>query len=232
MKKNEIKERIQQQVEAVEKSIKDFSNEMKPEGEREICAAFLRCLTIHFKDEEIIPVPKRERCPDVRFRSAAFEVKEILTKGRKRDLEYKQALAEYKNAKTIGDLWENVTIRPKVIPLSDVYSIICAFVGKYTNHYAPTVRASLDLLVYVNISGLSLQSESGFSPEYESRFSNLGWRSISMLMDCCGPVSYSVGSVLYLSESGPDFLGKFLGQLRYRENKCDLYKISRWKHPL
>jgi len=88
-------------IKHTEDSITFFSNSMKSERERSVCAAFLRCLGIDFSAEEI--VAKRNDPPDVVFRQANFEIRELYEVGRKRHDEYRERLEELKQAKTMDD---------------------------------------------------------------------------------------------------------------------------------
>jgi hypothetical protein len=65
-----------------------FSNTMKPERERMVCRAFLRCLGIKFCDEEIIASDTEPI--DVLFRSAKFQIRVLMESGRKRGDEVKE----------------------------------------------------------------------------------------------------------------------------------------------
>lgn len=59
-----------------------FSSKMKPERERMICRAFLRCLGVQFQEDEIL-APHTEPI-DVAFRSAKFQIRELMEPERKR----------------------------------------------------------------------------------------------------------------------------------------------------
>ena len=65
-----------------------FSNKMKPERERMVCRAFLRCLGVQFRDEEI--VTSYTEPIDVIFRSAQFQIRELMEPDRKRGDELKE----------------------------------------------------------------------------------------------------------------------------------------------
>jgi hypothetical protein len=79
-----------------------FTSKMKPERERAVCRAFLRCLGIEFTEAEII-ASKTEPI-DVEFRTAKFQVRELLGPGRKRGDELKQTQRKYEDAISIEDL--------------------------------------------------------------------------------------------------------------------------------
>src|SRR3990172_12236151 len=64
-----------------------FSNKMKPERERMVCRAFLRCLGIASDDKEVITSDTEPI--DVIFRSAKFQIRELMEPDRKRGDELK-----------------------------------------------------------------------------------------------------------------------------------------------
>jgi hypothetical protein len=53
-----------------------LSNSNKPERERRVVRAYLRCLGIPFTDEEIVASPNEPI--DVRFRFARFQIRDIV----------------------------------------------------------------------------------------------------------------------------------------------------------
>lgn len=65
-----------------EEAISFFSTARKPERERTVCKAFLRCIGIDFSADEITSI--RSDPPDVAFRDGRFEVTEILDENRPR----------------------------------------------------------------------------------------------------------------------------------------------------
>lgn len=75
---------------ALKESIAYFSAKNKAERERWVCLELVQNLGIAYDETEIVS-PENDP-PDVIFRDARFEVKEILDQGRKRHAEYKAAL--------------------------------------------------------------------------------------------------------------------------------------------
>ena len=70
-----------------EETLAMLSNAQKAKRERMVCAAFLRCLGISFSSKDI--ESSQDDPPDVTFKDACFEVRELIDKGRKRGDEYK-----------------------------------------------------------------------------------------------------------------------------------------------
>jgi hypothetical protein len=112
--------------------------------------------------------------PDVCFRTARFEVKEILDPGRERHREYKEALVEALANGVVSN--EQIGYSPKDITPVCVGELIQARLAELANHYAPAVKANLDALLYVNLTEYWLTV--GPMPQPQT-FAQYGWRSVS-----------------------------------------------------
>lgn len=185
-----------------EDTVRFFSNDMKPERERSACAALLRCLGIDFSTEEI-ESPKIEP-PDVIFRTARFEVLEILNAGRKRHDDWKAESHRRKIAKSLDDLAK--PYRPPA-PLSygDVAGLVTGSLNRKAERYSRSERARLDALVYVNLKNKFLDLDSPH-PSFD-QLSTQGWRSVSLLMP-------PYGLVLCAQHSASPFLLNLVGQTK------------------
>ncbi len=199
-----------------EDTVRFFSNDMQPNQERAACAAFLRCLGIDFKKQEINSY--KQDPPDVVFRSARFETLEILDEGRKRHDEWKEKRDRLKQAKSIEEAFEQWNfVGP--IPYSRVVSLVTDALSKKSGKYGgPKVCAGLDALVYVNLLKHSLDPETPL-PNL-SRLINQGWRSVSLLMT---PFAH----ILYANSTAPEFLRKLVCQTRseWKKYPDELFKI-------
>jgi Putative endonuclease, protein of unknown function (DUF1780) len=63
-----------------------LSSKMKPERERMVCRAFLRCMGLPFREDQIIV--STDEPPDIIFDSTRFEIRELLDDGRRRGDEW------------------------------------------------------------------------------------------------------------------------------------------------
>lgn len=106
---------IEEHKQRLRESLKFFSNEMKPERERWVCRELLENLGIEVLDSEL--VSSKEDPPDVLFRSARFEVKELIDEDRPRMAEYKESLARAETATDAGELLEHY--EPKTMSASN-----------------------------------------------------------------------------------------------------------------
>lgn len=187
-----------------EELVKFFSSENRAEREIWVANEFLTNLGISFTHSELVHV--KDDPPDVNFKDAKFEIKEILDPGRKRHAEFKESLEKAKNAKGPQELIEHYS--PKDIIYTEIYDLILAAVVKYAAKYPLQVRNKLDLLFYVNLEDVHGYIESPLPPQH--KLETFGFRSVSFVM---GPLS----GVLMASDDAPSFLA--LGSPRVERKK-------------
>src|SRR5688500_12605280 len=107
---------------ARKEAVRFFSAEAKPERERWVAVEFLTNLGMKFEAGEVLS--SQTDPPDIVFRDAAFEIKEIMDVGKKRHDEYKEALRRAEQARTVGELFEAYT--PKDVLFSDATALVVA----------------------------------------------------------------------------------------------------------
>lgn len=196
---NLIKERVQ----SLEESVQFFSAHNKTEREIWVANSFINNLNISFEESELLS-PDQDP-PDVIFRNARFEIKEILDPGRRRHAEYKEKL-EY--AKTITDpkqLLREFTPIDKTV--TEVYEL-CLKEAQGLIKYPPAVRADTDLLFYVNLHHVMGLIEEPFPDT--SELTTLGWRSVSF-------VNGYRSCVLTVSSSAPEFMKDIVHTIQHRD---------------
>jgi len=167
-------------------------------AERWVVKHFLVALGIDFTDDELHNPPRDP--PDVVFRDAAFEVKEIGEVGRRRHDEYREALARAKAATTPAELLEQFTLED--LPVATVYARILAATATLATHkYSDErTRRRLDLLFYVNFNPRKLWTFiDGDRPDV-SLLAQEGWRSVSFLH------GDKTSRVIFASSGAPPFL--------------------------
>ena len=165
-----------------------------------------------FLVEEI--VTSHEEPPDVLFREARFEIREIIYEPRKRHKEWKTEIQRRKLAKKISDLREPYRSRSRLS-----YDNLIARVTKDLDLklYPPSVRAALDALVYVNLKTCYLDPNSSLRSLCE--LIDQGWRSVSLLAP---PYAH----ILHTRHSAPPFLRSLVCQTRHGWIKPDgLFEI-------
>ena len=178
---------------AREESVRFFDSANKPEREHWVANEFLGNLGVEFTESEIQCVA--DEPPDIRFRSASFEVKEILDKGRRRHADFKTALEKANSARSPRDLLEPVT--PRDITYAEVCNLVEAEVVRFAEKYAPATRSNLDLLFYVNLEDVFGYVATPLPPP--SKWEVYGFRSVSLVMG-------RLAGVLMAAQTAPDFL--------------------------
>ena len=195
------REYFEELVKDAEDTVSFLSNERKQERERSVCAAFLRCLGIEFSTKEI--KSSEDEPPDVVFRDARFEVREILNKGRRRHDEMKAKRERLSNAKTSDDVLEPPPKLPVPLPYEKVIGVVTSALNRKAQRYSQNVRANLDALVYVNLVGKFLDIDSPL-PSLDPLRSQ-EWRSVSIFF-------HSSALVLYAKPLAPAFLRNVVGR--------------------
>lgn len=180
-----------------------LSNPNKPERERMIVRAFLRCLGVSFSDDEIRA--STEEPVDVGFRSAQFQIMEIVGDKRRGD-EWRKRQERYDRAKSISDVTDpRASSEP--ISFSELSRHVMDALAKKAAHYGGIACAGLDALVYVDLAGRHLfPPDPVLEPEVITELNRQRWRSVSVL-------SVPYAAVLAAAPAAPDFLRNEVGLL-------------------
>ncbi|MBN1972678.1 MAG: DUF1780 domain-containing protein [Sedimentisphaerales bacterium] len=205
---------IKQLISETEESIRFFSCGKKPDRERSVCTAFLRCLGIGFKVSDL-HINETDP-PDIYFNGANFEIKEYLDDNRRRHEEYKKLLKKLKTAKKLSDLKESYN-PPRPLTIKEVCDRVTSFIEKYARNYSENLCSTLDLMVYLNLNGYHLDDED--IPVDSSGMIKQGWRSVSI-------VSNSLAFTFFASESAPVFLRNVVGKIKNEWKKSGLFDLS------
>ena len=142
---------LQSTIRGLEASVRFFGagKDQQKKRDRWVVEHFLRGLGVPVGAGEISqPV---DDPPDATFRDAAFEVKEVQDRGRRRGDEYRRQLEKARKAESSEELLEHFS--PEDIDIADVYRRIMEetqFLAE-NKYRAPAVRRDLDLLFYVNL---------------------------------------------------------------------------------
>jgi hypothetical protein len=207
-------ELIKQMISETEESIRFFSSRKKPDRERSVCAAFLRCLGIKFKVTDL--VINETDPPDIYFDAANFEIKEYLDDDRRRHEECKKFLEKLKTAKRLSDLIEPYNpLQP--LTIKEVCDRVTNFIEDYARNYGNKVCSTLDLMVYFNLNGYYLDDKD-FSGDLSGMMKQ-GWRSVSI-------VSNSMAYIFFASESAPVFLRNAVGKIKRAWKKSGLFDLN------
>lgn len=181
-----------------------FARDFKDWREWNVAVNFLT--NLHFGADESEVFSLADDPPDVIFRSARFEVKEIMDVGRRRHDEAKAARA---HADANGGRSRTVHFTPKDLTPQGVANLVVqalddlAAKGRYTDEQ----RLKMDLLFYVN--RLNHWFKDGDMPD-AAAFESYGWRSVSAV------VSTQHSLVFYANADAPQFLIENIGVVRHR----------------
>lgn len=155
-----------------------FSNPQKPERERMIVRAFLRCVGEVFEDGEIIA--SSEEPIDVRFRNADFQIMEIVG-NKRRGLEWRQRQDRYRDARRVADVLEPYS-PSEPMSFDDVAQLVADSLSEKAARYGTATCASLDALVYIDLHNRHLWPlEPAGHGRAAAVLQTQGWRSVSML---------------------------------------------------
>jgi hypothetical protein len=179
-------------------SVVFWGPDKKLEREAYVVRTFLEHLRIEFTEAEVLP--ETSEPPDIRFRDARFEIKEMLDEGRKRHLEYREKLKKAEAATSLRQFGRQYT--PKELTFQEIGEHVVRILERASNHYASRVIQSLDLLIYANLLECHVVLDSPVPNA--SLFADFGWRSVSVTRG-------SVACVLCAREDAPRFLLSHMG---------------------
>lgn len=194
-------------VKAIQNALKDskkfFSNASKQERELWVLREFLSYLPIDIVDSDICPAPREPN--DVTYGLYGFQVKEVLSKGRRRGDEYSEKLGEITDKTQPEDLLEPYS--PIHIPLNEVLPRIAEDLArhrieKYERLGRGMTTGDIDVLVYLNLSGITYTSDEVTDLHNEFKY----WKSVSLVANNCA-------IVLACSDHCNQLLGRRVGTL-------------------
>jgi hypothetical protein len=193
---------LKQSIRALEASVASFSPCNKRESERWVAESFVRNLHVKYDESEI--VSPLDDPPDVEFRDARFEIKEILDPKRRRHDEYRQELERAKHLTDPKELFR--TFEPKDISLEEIYRRCEDVANSLVTKYPAAVRSQLDLLLYVNLLGVMYVSELPYPDT--AALASAGWRSVSFVkeqLSCC----------FHARSDAPSFIREAVGRVSH-----------------
>jgi hypothetical protein len=155
-----------------------FSNPQKPERERMVVRAFLRCVGETFEDGEIIA--SSEEPIDVRFRNADFQIMEIVGDN-KRGLAWRRRQNRYRDAQRVADLLDPYT-PSEPMSFDDAAQLVADRLSTKAARYGAATCENLDALVYVDLHNRHLWPLEPAGHGWAAAvLQTQGWRSVSML---------------------------------------------------
>lgn len=190
---------VERSKKGLEDSIQFFGNKCKPQRELWVLEKFLGYIP---QSGVVLRTAEDDEEPnDVFYNGYGFQIKEIQTEGRERHKEYKQKLRSISSDTTKKELLDSYTPIKNSINecLPRIFSELIRHRKKYDEN-----SLSINLLIYLNIAGLTITSEvdvigSIFSEEFDK------WASVSIITNNCA-------CVLACSDKGHDFLNPLVGR--------------------
>jgi hypothetical protein len=175
-----------------------LGNKAKPERERAVCRAFLRAIGVAFKEHELI-APTTEPA-DVAFRTAQFQIREMLEQNRRRGDDWKEKENKYSQATSLDELLEPYSSQTSVNLEMLVPEIVTALSEKAQRYGAGC--KDIDALVYINLQDKFLAPDSGW-PKID-QLKSQGWRSVSFVFPPYGVILFATSiAPSFLTEAGP-----------------------------
>jgi len=170
-----------------------LSNKAKPERERSVCRAFLRAIGVSFQDYELV-APTDEPA-DVAFRSARFQIREILEPNRRRGDDWKETEEKYVEVNSLDELTEPYS-PPTSVGLGALVLKIVEALSEKAQKYGAGCN-DIDALVYVNLKDQFLAADSDL-PNLD-KLRSQEWRSVSFVFP-------PYGVILFATSMAPNFL--------------------------
>ena len=191
----DIKKLSTDKIREIEQSINLFSNSGKPKREIQVVAEFLKNLGISFADTELTA---GNNPPDVIFRDAAFEIKELDKINRKRGDEYKENLEKAKSATTLKELYPNYKFKEISLPevITRMHEAVKGLV------YDTVFCKKTDILFYINYS---LRGKHNYTISENDTWTK--WRSISMV------TNNNISCVFFANDDAPEFIKTIKGKI-------------------
>ena len=187
-----------------------FSRLFKPWREWSNVVDFLTNLHIGADESQVFCSPIDP--PDVLYKDAAFEVKEIMDEGRRRHDEVKK----FRQNKP-SDYQAEEAGRRFIVDLLPIKAgeLVLGRLGDLTR-YKAEVKERTDLLFYINKRDHWF--DAGPMPS-AALFKDYGWRSVSAV------IQTKTSLVFYASDAAPQFLQDNAGRFRLRDEPLDFHKI-------
>lgn len=166
--------------EGLKESKRFFSNASKQYRELWVLREFLSYLPIKIVNSDRAPATQEPH--DVVYGPYGFQVKEVLSEGRRRGKEYSDKLEVIQEDTEPKDLLE--TYSPINISLNEALPRVASELARHRKEKYSNQTAGIDVLVYLNLSDTTYTSESVISLPAE--FSN--WQSVSLVSNNCAIV--------------------------------------------
>lgn len=187
--------------EALIESKRFFGNSNKQNRELWVLREFLSYLPLKVSDEDICLAKTEPH--DVMYREFGFQIKEVLSEGRKRGKENAAKLAAITSDTKPEDVVWHYT--PNYICLDEALPWVASELERHRAKKYKGNSSRIDVLVYLNLTNTTYTETDVQSVHDE--FAN--WRSVSLVSNNCA-------IILACDAEGHDFLTPMLGNLYFK----------------
>lgn len=191
-------EYVESVKEGLVESKRFFSNPYKQHREIWVLREFLSYLPIEISTGDISPSETEPH--DVFYREFGFQIKEVLSEGRRRGKEYSDKLASITNDTKPEDLLEQYT--PIHISLDQALPRVASELARHRAEKYSGNTSHIDVLVYLNLSDTTYTAADVQSVHDEF----LNWNSVSLVSNNCA-------IILACDAEGHAFLEPLVGKL-------------------
>lgn len=195
--KTREREAMQDIIKWHEEAISFFSNPRKSQKEALSFSNFLKNIGIDFQENEL---KLGNNPPDIIFRGAEFEIKEIDEEGRKRHDEYRLKLKKARSATTLKELM--TPYKFKEITLQEIVNRIHKELEQFVSKYVADFRKTTNILFYINYSLIGEHNYTIFDNNIWKK-----WRSVSMV------TNNNISCVFSANNDAPEFIKSIIGKL-------------------
>lgn len=184
--------------EGLEESRKFFGNKSKQLRELWALREFLSYLPIEFEESDLSESDHEPN--DAFYLSHGFQIKEVLSPGRKRGKEYNDKIASITETTKPEDLLEPYS--PIHIALNESLPYVESELGRHRIEKYDNYTGNINVLVYLNLSDTTYTKEAVIYFCTESRL----WKSVSVVTNNCA-------IVLSCNDKGNELLSGQVGVL-------------------
>ncbi len=192
---------LQALKEAAADDLRFYSNLGKTERERWVVAELLSQLSISFVESEL-ESPNQQSKIDVLFRTANFQIKEIVDPDLQRGRVAKEAFNGLKDAAKLEDIRLPSIVVRDATPPAQAYDLVLREAKKLSgDERYRKVSNQIDLLFYVTRTRTAPIQPGQINPK---DWQDIGWRSV-----CC--LIGTQAKVLHCTKGAPKFIMGFKG---------------------
>lgn len=189
----------------LEESLDFFGNNRKEERELCVMNMFLSYFIPDFDGTGMAPAESEPN--DVTYEGVGFQIKEILSEGRRRTLEFRESLSNITDATEPEDLLE--PYQPTHIPFNEASRRLLSELERHRTEKYYNQTSDMNVLVYLNLEGTTYDQSEVDMSLFEEEVSK--WGAVSVVTNDCA-------IVLGLQDGAIPFFEGVVGELQFKSN--------------